>query len=77
VIRKLAGRSYFISKRYALAKMKGSEPIVVFSMGKTGSTAVARAVHEATGARVFQVFRLEADRLAEAERRYRVSNRAA
>jgi len=77
VIRQLAGRSYLISKRYALAKMKGSEPIVVFSMGKTGSTAVARAVRDATGARVFQVFRLDAERLAQAEQRYRVSNRAA
>jgi hypothetical protein len=77
VIRKLAGRSYLVSKRYALAKMKRSgQPIVVFSMGKTGSTAVARAVHEATGDRVFQVFRLDAERLAQAEQRYRVRNRA-
>ena len=52
-------------------------PIVVFSMGKTGSTAVARAVHEATGDRVFQVFRLEAEQLVQAEQRYRVRNRAA
>ena len=69
MIRQLAGRSYLISKRYALAKMKGSEPIVVFSMGKTGSTAVAPAVHDATGERVFQVIRLEAEPLALAERR--------
>jgi hypothetical protein len=78
VIRKLAGRSYAVSKRYALARMKGSgPPIVVFSMGKTGSTAVARAVHDATGERVFQIFRLEAERLARAEQRYRVRNRDA
>lgn len=78
MIRKLAGRSYAISKRYALAKMKASgPPVVVFSMGKTGSTAVARAVHDATGTRVFQVFRLDGERLAAAEQRYRVRNRAA
>ena len=77
MIRKLAGRSYAISKRYALAKMKGSgPPVVVFSMGKTGSTALARAVHDATGDRVFQVFRLDAERLSGAEQRYRVRNRA-
>jgi hypothetical protein len=78
VIRRLAGRSYLVSKQYALAKMKRREPpIVVFSMGKTGSTAVARAVHHATGDRVFQIFRLHAERLAQAERRYRVNNRQA
>jgi len=78
VIRRLAGRSYFVSKQYALAKMKRREPpIVVFSMGKTGSTAVARAVQDATGDRVFQIFRLDAERLAQAERRYRVNNRQA
>jgi len=42
-------------------------------MGKTGSTALARAVQDATGKRVFQVFRLEAERLAQAEARYRAS----
>lgn len=78
MIRRLAGRSYFISKRYALARMKRSgPPIVVFSMGKTGSTAMARAVQDATGDRVFQIFRLHAERLAEAEARYRVNNREA
>jgi hypothetical protein len=76
-IRRLARRSYFVSKRYALAQMRRREPpIVVFSMGKTGSTAIARAVEEATGDRVFQVFRLQAERLAQAERRYRAVNRA-
>ena len=78
MIRRLAGRSYNVSKRYALARMKHREPpVVVFSMGKTGSTALARAVHDATGDRVFQIFRLEAERLAQAERRYRVNNREA
>ena len=46
-------------------------------MGKTGSTAIARAVQDATGDRVFQIFRLEAARLAQAEQRYRVNNREA
>jgi hypothetical protein len=78
VIRRIAARSYFVSKRYALAKMKRREPpIVVFSMGKTGSTAVARAVQDATEDRVFQIFRLHAERLAQAERRYRDRDRAA
>ena len=78
MIRRLAGRNYYIAKRYALGQMKRREPpIVVFSMGKTGSTAIARAVQEATGDRVFQIFRLEAERLAQAERRYRVNNREA
>jgi hypothetical protein len=78
VIRRLAARNYSIAKRYALARMRRREPpIVVFSMGKTGSTAIARAVQDATGDRVFQIFRLEAERLAQAERRYRVNNREA
>jgi Putative capsular polysaccharide synthesis protein len=76
--RRLAGNSYFLSKRYALARMKRREPpVVVFSMGKTGSTAIARAVQDATGDRVFQIFRLEAERLRQAERRYRLRNREA
>jgi hypothetical protein len=59
-------------------RMRGAaRPVVVFSMGKTGSTAIARSVQEATGARVFQVFRLEPARLAEAEQRYRAQRRHA
>ena len=73
-VRGIARRSYFVSKHYALRQMRRREPpIVVFSMGKTGSTAIARAVQDATGDRAFQVFRLVADRLVEAEGRYRAS----
>jgi hypothetical protein len=43
-------------------------------MGKTGSTAIARALHDATELPVFQVFRLEPERLARAERRYRAGH---
>jgi len=72
--RRLGGRSYGVSKRIALARMRGNDsPVVVFSMGKTGSTAIAHAVQDATGRRVFQVFRLVGDRLAEAEARYRAT----
>jgi Putative capsular polysaccharide synthesis protein len=78
VARRLAGRSYAVSKQYALFRMRGADaPVVVFSMGKTGSTAIARAVEDAVGRRVFQVFRLEADRLAEAEQRYLVNHKRA
>ncbi len=67
-----------LSKQYALARMRSERPrVVVFSMGKTGSTAIAGAVRDATGERVFQVFRLRADGLAAAERRYRESDRDA
>jgi hypothetical protein len=71
--RSLLGRSYTLSKRVALARMarRREPPTVVFSMGKTGSTAVARAVQDATGRQVFQVFRLDAARLGPAEQRYR------
>jgi hypothetical protein len=71
--RSLLGRSYTLSKRVALARMarRREPPTVVFSMGKTGSTAVTRAVQEATGKPVFQVFRLDAARLGAAEQRYR------
>jgi len=81
--RRLVGRSYFASKQYELFRMRGRlfgrppAPIVVFSMGKTGSTAIARAVHDATGRRVFQVFRLDAERLAQAEQRYRANAKRA
>jgi hypothetical protein len=74
---RFAGRSYVVSKQVALARMRrNTPPVVVFSMGKTGSTAVARAVQDATGDRVFQVFRLDAERLAQAERRYRAGARS-
>jgi hypothetical protein len=77
--RSFLGRSYTLSKRYALSGMarRREPPTVVFSMGKTGSTAVARAVEEATGRPVFQVFRLEPTRLREAEQRYRARQRSA
>jgi hypothetical protein len=69
----LLGRSYMLSRRYALLRMarRRESPIVLLSMGKTGSTAIAAAVQEATGRPVFQVFRLEPVRLREAEKRYR------
>ncbi len=73
--RRLIGRSYAASKQVALWRMRRTEPpLVVFSMGKTGSTAIARALHDATGDPVFQVFRLEPERLAQAERRYRAGH---
>jgi hypothetical protein len=72
---RLAGRSYVVSKRIALARMPGGTPLVVFSMGKTGSTAIARAVQDETGRRVFQVFRLDPERLEQAEGRYRAGAR--
>jgi Putative capsular polysaccharide synthesis protein len=73
--RRVVGRSYAASKQVALWRMHRREPpIVVFSMGKTGSTAIARAMRDATGQPVFQVFRLEPERLAQAERRYRAGH---
>jgi hypothetical protein len=66
--------SYTLSKRLAQLRMRRSRSrFVVFSMGKTGSTAIARAVQDATGQRVFQIFRLDAQRLAQAEVRYRAN----
>ena len=66
-------RSYTASKRVAQVRMRGSgaRRIVVLSMGKAGSTAIARAIAEPTGVRVFQVFRLDTSRIADAETRYR------
>ncbi len=58
-------------------RSSGGRRIVVLSMGKTGSTAVARAIAEATRSHVFQVFRLEPSRLAAAEARYRELGREA
>jgi len=74
VARRLVGQSYPASKRLALWRMRRTEPpLVVFSMGKTGSTAIARAIHDATGDPVFQVFRLSPDLVTDAERRYRAT----
>jgi putative capsular polysaccharide synthesis protein len=74
VARRIVGQSYAASKQVALWRMRRTEPpLVVFSMGKTGSTAIARAIHDATGDPVFQVFRLEPERLAQAEQRYRAA----
>jgi hypothetical protein len=75
--RALLDRNYTLSRRYALSRMarRREPPTVVFSMGKTGSTAIARAVHDAIGRPVFQVFRLEPTRLRDAEDRYRQRRR--
>jgi hypothetical protein len=77
-VRALLDRNYTLSRRYAQSQMarRREPPTVVFSMGKTGSTAIARAVHEATGRPVFQVFRLEPTRLRDAEDRYRQRRRS-
>lgn len=79
IARKIASRNYEISRRYALMKMRRGRgtPTVVFSMGKTGSTSMARSLRDAIGTPVFQVFRLDADALHAAERRYRDSLRRA
>jgi hypothetical protein len=75
--RRAARTSYAATKRVAIMRMsrEAAPPIVVFSMGKTGSTALAKAIGDATGRRVFQVFRLDEDALAAAERRYRATYR--
>lgn len=79
ITRTLLARSYVASKYLALARMsrRHESPTVVFSMGKTGSTAIARAIGDATDRHVFQVFRLEPTRLREAESRYRARPRNA
>lgn len=48
--------------------------IVVFTMGKSGSTAIARAVEAHLGVRAFQVFRLEPGALAAATARFEARN---
>jgi len=58
----------------ARAVPPSASPLVVCSMGKTGSTALTRAVAAATGERVFQVFRLDPDAAAAAEVRYRAAH---
>lgn len=58
----------------ARAVPASASPIVVCSMGKTGSTALARAIAAATGERVFQVFRLDPVAAAAAEARYRATH---
>jgi len=74
VARRIVGPSYTASKQLALWRMRRTEPpLVVFTMGKTGSTAIARAIHDATGDPVFQVFRLEPEGLEQAEQRYRAA----
>lgn len=77
------GRSYPVAKRVAQLEMRrrSGRPVVVFSMGKTGSTAIANAVSTAarsTAGRssAFQVFRLDPLGLAAAEARYRERERA-
>jgi hypothetical protein len=66
-------RSFAVAKVLAMhdLRRRPRPPLVVFTMGKTASTAVAHAVSGASGRRAFQVFRLDPVQLAEAERRYR------
>ena len=75
--RRASRTSYAATKRIAIMRMSrdAAPPIVIFSMGKTGSTALTKAISDATGRRVFQVFRLDKDALAAAERRYRATYR--
>jgi len=78
-LRAVVGRSYRLSRAVAQLRMAravptGSSPLVVASMGKTGSTALARAVATATGEYVFQVFRLDPDGARAAEARYRAAH---
>lgn len=58
------------SARRAMSRST-SPRVVVFTMGKSGSTAIARALEARLATRAFQVFRLEADGLAAATARYR------
>jgi len=71
--RRVLGSSYPVSKRYAQWQMRvrTDRRIFVFTMGKTGSTALSRAIASATGERVFQVFRLNRAGVAAAEQRFR------
>ncbi|MFM8237953.1 MAG: putative capsular polysaccharide synthesis family protein [Actinomycetota bacterium] len=78
-LRAVVGRSYRLSRAVARARMAravptGASPLVVCSMGKTGSTALARALADATGEHVFQVFRLDRVEAEAAERRYRAAH---
>jgi hypothetical protein len=54
----------------------GAPRVVVFTMGKSGSTAIAHALESRLGTRPFQVFRLEPGGLAAATARYRTRHPA-
>jgi hypothetical protein len=70
-------RSYALTRWRQLRRLRARRgaPVVIFTMGKTASTAVFLAVDAALPGRVFKVHMLRPDALAAAEREYRESAR--
>ena len=78
IVRELAWRRYSTAKVYELARLRlvqPRDPIVVYTVGKVGSTTVARSL-AASGLRrpVYQVHWLSADRLATLDSFYRAGS---
>jgi hypothetical protein len=74
--RTATGRSYSLTKWRSLRRMKRGEgtPIVVFSMAKTGSSALFRAVGDAVPNPRFHIHLMAPDTVARSEAHYRNSD---
>jgi hypothetical protein len=79
LIRSLARRSYALTKWRQLRLMEraGGDPIVIFCMSKTASSAILRGLRDAVDRPVYKVHLLRPESVARAEAEYRRTDRAA
>jgi hypothetical protein len=73
LVRQVPRRSYALTKWRMLRRMerRTEDPIVVFCMSKTASTAIVRAVQNADPRPVYKIHLLTAEGVAQAEAQYR------
>ena len=78
-VRQVPRRSYALTKWRMLRRMdrRTEDPVVVFCMSKTASSAIVRAVQSADPRPVYKIHLLTAEGVARAEANYRQTDRSA
>ena len=79
LLRQLPRRSYRLTKWRLLRRMerRTEDPVVVYAMSKTASSAIVRAVRGAVSQPVYKVHLLTPESVSRAEERYRQTDRGA
>ena len=79
LLRQLPRRSYRLTKWRLLRRMerRTEDPVVIYSMSKTASSAIVRAVRGAASQPVYKVHLLTPESVSRAEARYRHTDRRA
>lgn len=77
-VNNIVAQSYWSAKRAGILKLKleglldkGNKPVLVYQMGKVGSTSITEALREAGYRRVYQLHFLNPSNMAESEAVYR------